>query len=222
MDNNIDYSPILRPIVKSTMFKSLIDELNEIWIAEQKKRVEFYNWVTPDIKAEFIEGEIIIHSPVRSLHNTVLQNINNLILNYVLKNKLGYVGYEKVLVRLHRNDFEPDLVFFKNEKANLFENDLTIFPVPDLVVEVLSDSTSERDRGVKLSDYQYNNVGEYWIVDADNSKIEQYVMTDGKYIMCEYSAEDTIQSVQISSFSCPVNAFFDKEENLKALGQMLN
>jgi Uma2 family endonuclease len=216
------YSPILKPIVRSPKLKSLIDELNEIWLNEQKRREEFYNWVTPEIKAEFIDGEIIVHSPVRSVHNTVLLYINRLIHTYVDLNNLGYVGYEKVMVRLHRNDFEPDLVFFGKEKSDNFEKDQTIFPVPDFVVEVLSAATEERDRGIKLEDYEYNNVGEYWIVDADINTVDQYILTNGKYKKHSYTEDDTIESIEIKNFRCSLKAIFDKEYNLRALNQIMH
>jgi Uma2 family endonuclease len=215
------YSPILRPIVKSPRLRQLIDELSSIWEAEQKRRQEFYDWVTPDIKAEFIDGEIIVHSPVRSLHNQILLNINNLIFNYVNLEDLGYVGYEKVMVRLHRNDFEPDLVFFKKEKSQFFDKELTIFPVPDFVVEILSASTEERDKGIKLEDYEYNGVMEYWIVDADVNTIYQNLLVGKKYVQNVLQEGDTITCHAIDGFSCKVEAFFDTAENLKALSEFV-
>lgn len=38
--------------------------------------------------------------------------------------------------------------------------------VPDLVVEILSDSTARRDRGDKRVIYEANGVREYWLVDS--------------------------------------------------------
>jgi hypothetical protein len=32
---------------------------------EKRKRQEFYDWLTDDVKAEFINGEVILHSPVK-------------------------------------------------------------------------------------------------------------------------------------------------------------
>ena len=49
------------------------------------------------------------------------------------------------------------------------------FPPPDLVVEVLSESTEKRDRGVKFEDFAAHGVGEYWMIDADKETLEQYL-----------------------------------------------
>jgi Uma2 family endonuclease len=43
---------------------------------------------------------------------------------------------------------------------------------PDLVIEILSPSTAERDRTVKLKLYQRQGVGEYWIVDPETKTVE--------------------------------------------------
>jgi Uma2 family endonuclease len=45
---------------------------------------------------------------------------------------------------------------------------------PDLVIEILSPSSSERDRRLKLELYRSRGVPEYWIVDADARLVEQY------------------------------------------------
>lgn len=58
------YSAILEPIIHSPTLPQLLDELNAYWAEEQNRRLDFYNWITPEMKAEFIDGEIIVHSPV--------------------------------------------------------------------------------------------------------------------------------------------------------------
>ena len=35
---------------------------------EKRRRHEFREWITEDVKAEFINGEMVIHSPVRRRH----------------------------------------------------------------------------------------------------------------------------------------------------------
>lgn len=215
------YKAILEPIVRSPEMPILIKELQQIWEQEQTRRQQFYDWVTPDIKAEFIDGEIIVHSPVRSKHNTVLGNISRLIGFFVLSNDLGYIGVEKIMCRFSRNDYEPDMVFFDTKIAQNFTEDQTIFPVPQLIVEVLSNSTEDRNRGVKFQDYQNHKVQEYWIVDAYKNVLEQYILENNKYVLKHKLDEDaTIESKVITDFKAPVKAFFDEKANIQAIQKL--
>lgn len=207
----------LRPIVKSPDMPQLMSALQEIWEDEQKRRQAFYDWVTPDIKAEFIEGEIIVHSPVKKKHNVISGAIYSLLNVFAIKGKLGFVGIEKIMTRFIRNDYEPDVVFFGKEKAAAFHDDLAIFPVPDFVVEVLSNSTEERDRGVKFLDYALHGVAEYWIIDPETETIEQYFLEDGEYVLHASLTKGNIVCLVINGLEIPVRAIFDQEEQLKFL-----
>ena len=104
----------------------------------------------------------------------VTDNLVNLLRHFVVVNDLGEVFTEKALVCLTRNDYEPDVSFFGAEKAQEIDRDTMQFPAPDLVVEVLSESTAYRDRGVKWDDYALHQIQEYWIIDCDEQAIEQY------------------------------------------------
>jgi Uma2 family endonuclease len=53
---------------------------------------------------------------------------------------------------------------------------------PDLVVEVLSPSTAERDRGEKLWGYLKAGVREYWLVDPENRTFEFLVNDEGRFL----------------------------------------
>jgi Uma2 family endonuclease len=139
---------------------------------ENKRRQRLYNDIDEQMKIEFINGEIITHSPVRREHNEATGLLYKLVDTFVRKNKLCFVGFEKIMTVFTRNDYEPDIVFFDKEKSKLFTKKQVLFPVPDFVVEVLSDGTKAKDRGLKYDDYEIHQVGEYWIIDADKEVVE--------------------------------------------------
>lgn len=195
----------------------LLEDLKQIWEEEQQRRLAFYDWVTPDMKAEFIEGEIILHSPVRKKHNAVTGAVYMLLNAHVLHHRLGFVGIEKIMLRFRRNDYEPDVVFFGPEKAASLIDSQTLSPPPDLIVEVLSESTENRDRGVKKQDYALHGVSEYWIIDPDTETVEQYLLNGREYRLQPLKESGLLESVAVPGFSIPVRAFFDPELQMKML-----
>ncbi|RIV22343.1 Uma2 family endonuclease [Fibrisoma montanum] len=197
-----------------------IDRLQAALELEKAARANFYTLVEENRKMEFINGAIYYHSPVRLRHNEASGNIYELLRTYVRLKKLGYVGIEKLLVSLTRNDYEPDVCFWGNEKASDFKPSEAQFPAPDFVVEVLSDSTAENDRGIKYQDYESHGVREYWIVDPEKQVIEQYVLQDDTYELLVKASDATITSVAVEGFRIPIRAVFDEAENARILAQL--
>ena len=176
---------------------------------EASKRKNFYKIIEEDDKAEFINGDIIFQSPARLIHNVVVKNILKSLDNHVLENNLGFVGSEKLLVTLTRNDYEPDIVFFKKDKSKYFKQDQIQFPAPDFVVEVLSKSTQHIDRGVKFKDYASHNIEEYWIIDADNKSVEQYLLSEGQYSLKKRWKSGIVKSDVVKGFEIKLNNIFN-------------
>lgn len=204
---------IISSIVARPDALQIAERVSAIIAEEQRRRLAFYNDVTEEEKAEFIEGEIIVHSPVMKRHNDCLGNIVSILKAYVFEHQLGFIGFEKIMVRLTRNDFEPDLCFFKQEKAKDFEARQTLFPAPDLVVEVLSEGTVARDRGIKYDDYERHGVLEYWIADPDARTIEQYLLDESdKYQLRTKSDSGTLVSRAIEGLVLPIAAVFDEAQ----------
>lgn len=189
---------------------------------ERERRDIFYDEITPDMKAEFINGEVIMHSPALARHSAARQKLENLLVNHVAHRRLGIVHDEKTLCVFPRNDYEPDVVFFGPKKAAGITPDTMKFPPPDFACELLSESTEKRDRGVKYDDYQAHGVAEYWIVDAVIETIEQYVLgKDGSYELRQKSRSGDITSTIIEGFTIPVRAVFDEKLNLETLRRIL-
>jgi Uma2 family endonuclease len=192
-------------------------KLNE----ERIRREKFYNDIDESMKVEFINGEIIVHSPVMKRHNEANGLLFHLLDIHVRKNKLGFVGIEKIMVVFTRNDYEPDLVFFDNDKAEDFKPTQTLFPVPDFVVEVLSKGTKKHDRGIKHDDYETHKVQEYWIIDPDNEVVEQYILKEEVYELVYKSSQGMIKSEVVRGFEIPIRAIFDAEINFDFLQKMM-
>jgi len=122
---------------------------------------------------------------------------------------------------MRRNDFEPDVCFFRKEVSDSFGHDTMFYPVPDFVVEVLSDSTEKRDRGVKFVDYALNGVKEYWLVDADKKSVEQFILENDSFVLTEKVRHGTIRCRVLEGLEIPVDAIFDEDANESFLKAMM-
>ena len=208
---------LIEPLVHSPLLPEAIEALETRMREEKSRRQAFYEEMTDAEKVEFIEGEIVLHSPARAVHLEVRANIERLLHLFAAMNQFGAVFGEKCLCVFPRNDYEPDVVWFSPEKAATIEPGTMKFPVPDFVVEVLSESTESRDRGVKFEDYAAHGVSEYWIVDPNAAVIEQYLEKDGSYLLARKVGDGSLDSSAIPGFSLSVRAAFDAEANLAAL-----
>ncbi len=200
----------------------LVEQVKSKLADERKRRRHFYEIVEENKKMEFINGELIFHSPVKLQHNRATKLLCKLLDTFGAKHELGYVGIEKLMVSLTRNDYEPDVCFFGNENAKNFTGKQMKFPAPDFVVEVLSDSTAKNDRETKFQDYAAHGVGEYWIIDAEKETVEQYFLQNEKYELLLKAKSGEIESGAVANFKIPIRAIFDETENLKALANIIS
>jgi Uma2 family endonuclease len=211
----------LTPFLKSPLLPDVAAALNERLRIETIARERFYDEMSDAQKVEFIGGEVIMHSPARNQHLVAKANLTALLMIYVRHHQIGEVRDEKCLCVFPRNDYEPDIVFFAPKKAATFHPETMKFPVPDFVVEVLSDSTEARDRGIKFEDYEAHGVSEYWVIDAESEIVEQFVLVDGTFQLRLKSGSGEIASQIIAGFRIPIQAIFDPNENLATLKRML-
>jgi Uma2 family endonuclease len=210
----------IEPLLQSPRLPALIDELQRVLEAEQTRRQRYYDAITEDTRAEFINGQVIMQSPASLSHVTAVKLLSLLLHTHVERHGLGYVGTEKMLIVLPRNDYEPDICFFGAPKAARLEPSQRQFPAPDFIVEVLSPTTAHLDRGVKFEDYAANGVGEYWLVDPSLEQIEAFVLQEGRFSTAGVFRDGVITSRVIRGFAVPVRAVFDSQVNLRTLGQL--
>lgn len=204
---------VLTSLLQSPKLPDYVRELTDYLKAEQERRQAFYRTVRDDQKVEFINGEVICHSPAKEIHNFIRQNLELIFVRFTRKQKSGIIRTEKSLVKLTRNDFEPDICFFGREKATSLKGDTMFYPAPDFVVEILSSSTEKRDRGVKKDDYALHGVQEYWIVNPDAREVEQYILAGEQYNLKEKIGHGTVRCAVLEGLEIPLAAIFEEEEN---------
>ena len=202
--------------------RAVYAEVEKTLEREQRERAKFRQWLEPHVKAEFILGEVVVHSPATHGHNMAVNQISTLLTTFCTFSEVGISLVEKALVATNRNDFEPDVSVWLQQRAKDFTPDVKYYPAPDLVVEVLSKSTESRDRGVKYDDYLAAGVSEYWIVDHRSERVEQYLLdTDyggrNVYRKTDLTADDRILSTVLKGFEVPVASFFYVPPFAKAL-----
>jgi Uma2 family endonuclease len=200
--------PSVEQILASPRAAHIAEQLQAALQAEAERRTTFREWVTPDMKAEFINGEVVLHSPAWARHNQAAGRLYTLLHLHVELHDLGQIGIEKWMVALSRNDYEPDVCFWRKEVAATFLPDQLLFPVPDFIAEVLSDTTRHRDLDTKLVDYAAHGVGEYWVVDPETQTVSQYLLADEAYHLHLRSDSGVVRSVAVAGFVLPIPALF--------------
>ena len=121
----------------------------------------------PDgVRAELIDGQIFYFAAPRTVHQKLQAELFYALLHHVKTNEgtcsVFAAPLSVKLVNDGKNYLEPDIVVICD--SNHIQED-GCYGAPDLVIEIVSKSTSKRDYGIKMLKYRTAGVKEYWIVD---------------------------------------------------------
>lgn len=144
-----------------------------------------------DRRFELIKGALILAPSPVPQHQRVVLNLARLLTDLVEERNLGEVMISPMDVVLSEHDvFQPDVLFVSRGRLHII-GEQNIQGAPDLVVEILSPSTEDRDRGVKLSQYLRFGVREYWIIDPQTRTCEVLSAGDTSFETQRVYPEDT-------------------------------
>jgi Uma2 family endonuclease len=136
---------------------------------------EYLDWLDEDKHAEWVNGDVIMHSPVSRLHNDVGRLLINILSCFAEAHQAGEIFYEPFQMKISPESpgRMPDIMFVAT--ANLSRvKDMLLDGPADLIVEIISPESRTRDRGEKFYEYEQGGVGEYWIVDPNRQQAEFY------------------------------------------------
>ncbi len=126
---------------------------------------------------ELLHGDMLRVPASTTSHQRALRNLGQLLVEHVRGHKAGEVLFSPIDVVLgegiEREIVQPDIVFIGRDRQQLVFDE-EIRGAPDLVVEILSPATRERDKGYKKMLYSRYSVREVWIIDPQAKTSEVY------------------------------------------------
>ncbi|HEV2855871.1 MAG TPA: Uma2 family endonuclease [Thermoanaerobaculia bacterium] len=147
------------------------------------------------LRHEILDGEHYVTAAPFFRHQFLAGRLYLRLGRFVEERDLGVAVFAPVDVLLSPYDIaQPDLLFISKERAGIITKK-NLQGAPDLVVEILSESTRRRDGGIKLERYDRFGVGEYWMLDPDSKAAWVYRRDGGRLRRAaELSAEDVLTS----------------------------
>ena len=152
---------------------------------------DYYEW-NDGKRWELFEGIPYAMSPAPTWrHQGIVGNLH-MQLAVFLKGKSCKVFPAPIDVRLNADAYDdtvvqPDITVVCD--LSKLDDKGSCTGAPTMVIEVLSPSTSKKDRSTKMRLYQKAGVCEYWIVDPDSYTIMVHILENGKYTITAYDDE---------------------------------
>ena len=169
---------------------------------------DYFN--TPDDERyELLDGELVMVPAPRTTHQTTGLGIKLALYTFVREHSLGHILDAPTDVVLSDTTvLQPDILFVSAERAHII-TEANVQGAPDLVVEVLSPSTAERDTTTKRALYYRHGVREFWLVDTDAKTVAVLVRGRSDFeSVGQYSLGDTLTSPALEGFSLGLGEIF--------------
>ena len=182
-------------------------------MATQRPKIKFtyidYKNTPEDKRYELLDGELVVVPSPRTDHQNTLLNLGIYLGVFVKERGLGNVYVAPFDVVLSDTDVvQPDILFVSNERAGIVTED-NVQGAPDLVVEILSPSTAERDRTFKRSLYAQHGVREFWIVDTNAGRVEILTLGEqGFTLTATYNRDGELTSPVLEGLRIKLNEVF--------------
>ncbi|MEP7269333.1 MAG: Uma2 family endonuclease, partial [Saprospiraceae bacterium] len=114
---------------------------------------------------ELRNNELIDMSSPSEIHQQIVFRLTLIIGSFIVNNKLGKFYTSPLDVIFDEGTvMQPDLIFVAEDHKSIIK-EKGIFGAPDVLIEIVSKSSIQRDYIDKKQDYERFGVQEYWIVD---------------------------------------------------------
>lgn len=165
---------------------------------------EYLDLEEDGFKYDMIEGVLYLAPPPNIDHGKTQFKFSGKLAAFLNKTDRGEAFTEGDILLPDGGDvLRPDVAFVLHDNPGKI--DKYFHGTPDLICEILSDSTARRDLGVKADRYLANGVREYWIVDPRDRSLQLWLNRGGHW---EKRRSATIASELLPEFVVSTSDLF--------------
>lgn len=158
-----------------------------------------------EYRSEYYDGEIFAMAGASLNHNTIAGNIFS-VLNTRFRKKpcRAFINDMRLLISSHELYTYPDIMVICGTMEFIEGRDDTVTN-PQLIIEVLSESTKNYDRGEKFEFYRsLSSLKEYILIDQYKIHVEQFWKNeDGLWVLREYNERG--ETLNFTSVEIPID-----------------
>jgi len=175
----------------------VIEKVEDLDFSAEYNYADYLKWKFEE-RIELIKGKIYQLAAPRTIHQRISTELSRQISNFLLDSQCQSF-HAPFDVRLpvskdNKKPFtvvQPDICIVCNPKIL---DELGCNGAPDLIIEILSPSTSEKDATIKFDLYEEVGVKEYWMVDPYLQLVDVFLLNEnGKYqFIKKYAAKQKV------------------------------
>ena len=162
-------------------------------------------------KHEFYKGEIFAMAGASIPHNQITRNALSTIDDFLKKSGKCQIFPSDLKIKCFGNSLYtyPDLSIICGEIETLGKNK-SVVTNPSVLIEVLSKSTEDYDRGGKFKLYRdIPSLKEYILISSFQTQVEKYEkQADGKWLFQEYKTETDILKINSIELEILIKDFY--------------
>jgi Uma2 family endonuclease len=165
-----------------------ITDISQLDFNKQYTYADYLTWQLNE-RVELIKGWLHKMTPApKRKHQRISAEVEFLLMGFIKKENLDCnVYYAPFDVRLINNKTKSGEIYSVVQPDICVVCDKSILDeygclgAPDMIIEILSPSTSKKDYNEKFHLYEENGVKEYWIINPDAESVEVFVLENEKY-----------------------------------------
>jgi len=163
-------------------------------------------------KSEYHDGEIVTIPGGTTNHNKLAGNFcRKFPLTIKEQNYEIFINDVRLWIPQTRRYVYPDIMVIQGEPVYQ-ENNQTVVTNPLVIIEVLSNSTKNYDRGNKF--FFYRSIPafrEYILIDQYSYHIEQFAKNSkSKWELTEYDSEESVLTLESVEFQIPLREIYQR------------
>lgn len=158
---------------------------------------------------ELLDGDFFVTPAPTTFHQTVSRRLQYALMQALEEAGIALVFNAPVDVLFEDTTcLQPDIAVVRTDRKHIV-SERAIEGPPDLVVEILSPSTRDRDLYIKRDAYARFGVAEYWVVDPNLGTVEVSGAEDGSAQWVKrFDRASTLTSLVFPEVAIPMAPLF--------------